>query len=349
VKRKKYRDAFFVYQRWIIVVVYKFLSKKIEYDELDEPEKVICDDLIKYFDFDNILNSEDNLEQFYGEFNNLTVEVNSEVNENMKKSSNFKKLNKSSDVLITYKNPAIKERVKGLEFFILDLLNLLDLRYETELSKYMGFNHDYLKKIKFDVRKGIKEGIPAPSLRHSNIAIKKKLKEKNNNTKNLQKISEVQKIFYNYCIFLGYEYKKVNKDIFSTKKDKCGSNIEKDHYNKWFTGKIKDYIEIFIDDKIKFLFEPYKSYRKMSLLFGLSESYLKHNRKTENAKKIIAKSVLESMRENLRDKINIWIEKYPELSKLLLNAQRGIIEIIDQYQDSFSDYFFSVFCFSIMF
>jgi hypothetical protein len=115
-KRRKYRDAFFLYQRWIIIVVYKFLSNRIKYHELDKPEKIICDDIIEYFNIDITMNSNDRLEHqpsnnlhfnpetdsidsdFYGVFNNKALKPNSEDGEKMKNSSiTSKKFNRANE------------------------------------------------------------------------------------------------------------------------------------------------------------------------------------------------------------------------------------------------------------
>lgn len=104
-----------------------------------------------------------------------------------------------------------------------------------------------------------------------------------------------------------------------------------EHYNRWLTDNIQDYIKN-VDKPIRFLFESYVFFSKMSSLLGLSITYLKDQRKSKYAKKIIAADILERMRLSLKRYIEKTIKIYPYLSDLLLKAQRDIITLIDEYE-----------------
>lgn len=52
----------------------------------------------------------------------------------------------------------------------------------------------------------------------------------------------------------------------------------------------------------------------------------------KNCNKIIAKDILDRMRLSLQKLIKIWVVSYPHLSDNLLNAQRDIIDIINEYE-----------------
>ena len=131
---------------------------------------------------------------------------------------------------------------------------------------------------------------------------------------------------------LGKKFESFLKKTEFKKEKNTKKSIRIIHYNKWLTNNIKDYIEN-LDNRIKFLFEPYKSFIKMSSLFGLSKTYLKDQRKSGHAKKIIAVDILDRMRISLKLKIEKWIKTYPYLSDLLLKAQRDIIAFIDDYEN----------------
>jgi len=105
-----------------------------------------------------------------------------------------------------------------------------------------------------------------------------------------------------------------------------------EHYNRWLTDNIQDYIKN-VDEQICFLFEPYVFFIEMSSLFGLSKTYLKDQRKSEYAKKIIAVDILERMRLSLKINIEKWTKTYLYLSDLLLKAQSDILAFIDEYEN----------------
>lgn len=105
-----------------------------------------------------------------------------------------------------------------------------------------------------------------------------------------------------------------------------------EHYNRWLTDNIQDYIKN-VNEHIWFLFKPYVFFTEMSSLFGLSKTYLKDQRKSEYAKKIIAADILERMRLSLKRNIEKWTKTYLYLSDLLLKAQRDILAFIDEYEN----------------
>ena len=107
------------------------------------------------------------------------------------------------------------------------------------------------------------------------------------------------------------------------------------HYNIWLTDKIRDYIRN-IDNRIKFLFEPYESFNKMRSLFGLSKSYLSDQRVSKNSKKVIAQTILNSMSSNFKQYVLKWVDLHPELAELILKAQSDIINFIRNYEDLFN-------------
>jgi DNA-binding transcriptional regulator WhiA len=105
-----------------------------------------------------------------------------------------------------------------------------------------------------------------------------------------------------------------------------------EHYNRWLTDNIQDYIKN-VDEQICFLFEPYVFFIEMNSLFGLSKTYLKDQRKSKYAKKIIAVDILERMRLSLKINIEKWTKTYLYLSDLLLKAQSDILAFIDEYEN----------------
>lgn len=105
-----------------------------------------------------------------------------------------------------------------------------------------------------------------------------------------------------------------------------------EYYNRWLTDYIQDYIKN-LDEQIEFLFEPFVLFIEMSSLFGLGKIYLRDQRKSEHAKKIISVAILDKMRVSLKINIEKWIKTYPYLSEILLNAQKDIIAFIDEYEN----------------
>ncbi|MFX1530212.1 MAG: LAGLIDADG family homing endonuclease [Promethearchaeota archaeon] len=128
----------------------------------------------------------------------------------------------------------------------------------------------------------------------------------------------------------GWDYDIGVKKLMLSKYFKI-SRSEIEHYNRWFTDKIQNYIKN-IENKIKFLFEPFKSFSKMDMLFGLGKSYILNVRMEKNSKKKISINNLERMRLSIKKNIQSWILKYPHLSDLLSDAQKYILVIIDEYE-----------------
>ena len=111
------------------------------------------------------------------------------------------------------------------------------------------------------------------------------------------------------------------------------------HYNRWFTDRIKAYLKN-LDTRIKFLFKPYESFRKMSILFSLKESYLEDNRNSKEhgksiVKKIISESVLNIMGKSLNKHILGWIKDNPRLKDELIKVRSDLIEFINEYKIKF--------------
>ncbi len=134
---------------------------------------------------------------------------------------------------------------------------------------------------------------------------------------------------------LGKIYELFIKNYMNLNSRNSESEEEIAHYNRWLTDNIRNYI-MNLDNRIKFLFEPYESFLRMDSLFGLSERYLVNQRTIKNANKIIAKSVLDNMRDNLVQIVQEWINKDPRLTELLLKAQFDIIGFIDDYEIRFN-------------
>ena len=103
------------------------------------------------------------------------------------------------------------------------------------------------------------------------------------------------------------------------------------NYNKLLTDKIQSYIKN-IDEKISFLFEPFESFSKMDVLFGLGKGYILRQRMEKNHSKIIAKDILDRMRLSLQNLIKIWVTTYPNLSEDLMNVQKDLINFINEYE-----------------
>lgn len=115
------------------------------------------------------------------------------------------------------------------------------------------------------------------------------------------------------------------------------SNVKKfkpkiEHYNRWFTNRIQNYLKN-LDFKVKFLFEPYISFSEMDNLFGLGKGYILGRRMKNKSKHIIAKSILNTMRENLNDHITNWIKKFPALKRHLFDIEKDIKKFIDDYEE----------------
>lgn len=103
------------------------------------------------------------------------------------------------------------------------------------------------------------------------------------------------------------------------------------HYNKWFTDNIQNYLRN-MDEEIKYLFEPYVDFSKMDNLFGLSQGYIANQRMRINSEKVIAKSILNQMRYYFKHKVKKWIDLHHTLTDLLLNAQSDILDFINHYE-----------------
>ncbi|MHA1255379.1 MAG: LAGLIDADG family homing endonuclease [Promethearchaeota archaeon] len=103
------------------------------------------------------------------------------------------------------------------------------------------------------------------------------------------------------------------------------------NYNKLLTDKIQTYIKN-VDEKISFLFEPFVSFSKMDVLFGLGKGYILRQRMDKNHSKIIAKDILDRMRLSLQNLIKIWTITYPNLSEDLINVQKDLINFINEYE-----------------
>ncbi len=106
------------------------------------------------------------------------------------------------------------------------------------------------------------------------------------------------------------------------------------HYNQWLTDNIQNHIKN-LDERIKFLFQPFESFSSMSCLFGLNGNYLREQRYSKNSENIIAVSKLKKMRDGFKKRISEWIELYPQFTQLLINAENDIINLIDEYKDKF--------------
>ncbi len=131
-------------------------------------------------------------------------------------------------------------------------------------------------------------------------------------------------------------YCETRRHTLMTNRGNFDSEQLPEHYNRWLTDNIQNYIKN-IGDKIKFLFKPYEIFYKMSSeLFGLTRSFLFDQRASRNAKKIIAKSVLNNMRISLKKKVQEWIRKHPDLEEPLLKAQQDIIGFISDYEIKFN-------------
>ncbi len=134
--------------------------------------------------------------------------------------------------------------------------------------------------------------------------------------------------------FFGEDKKSVSRAELNSRNSEGEEEIA--HYNKWLTDNIKNYIKN-LDNRIKFLFKPYKTFKGMNDLFELGFNYIKDQRLSKHAKKVIAKSVLNEMRKNFKQKVQEWSEKLkdPDLIKLLIKAQNDILKFIDDYETRF--------------
>ena len=122
----------------------------------------------------------------------------------------------------------------------------------------------------------------------------------------------------------------MEKETYEEKNFKIKPEIN--HYNRWFTNRIQNYLQN-LDLKIKFLFKPYISFSKMDNLFGLGKGYILGRRMKNKSKHIIAKSILNTMRENFNDHITNWIKSFPALKRQLFGIEKDIKKFIDEYEE----------------
>lgn len=145
-------------------------------------------------------------------------------------------------------------------------------------------------------------------------------------------INKTKNICFNKSKVSNNKYKKKSENILMNNKVNSKKRLF-EHYNRWLTDNIQNYIKN-VNDQIWFLFKPYISFIEMSLLFGLSKTYLRDQRKSENAKKVIAVDILERMRLSFKKNIEKWTKFYPYLSDILSKAQRDILAYIDDYKNT---------------
>ncbi|MFX0073845.1 MAG: LAGLIDADG family homing endonuclease [Candidatus Hermodarchaeota archaeon] len=108
------------------------------------------------------------------------------------------------------------------------------------------------------------------------------------------------------------------------------------HWNIWFTDTLLDCMTNYPNEIINSLFKPYNTYSGMSKLYGLSNRYLLDKRRPRWARKAIAISILEKMKDSISNKLEHWRTLYPDFIKDFDAIEGKILEIIRCYQAKFS-------------